>query len=96
VLLAPAVDLDLDFFGQLAAEVIYVNSGTAIDLGWILAGEQANSHGNFLQPDRLATQTRAGRLAGSRICGGVRLPADEGLIYRALAGGKTPPVRVRG
>ena len=39
VLLAPAMDFDFDFTSEFAAEVIDVDSGAAVDLGWVFACE---------------------------------------------------------
>ncbi len=44
VLIAPAVDFDVDGAGELAAEVFDVDAGAAIDGGRILTGHQANAH----------------------------------------------------
>ncbi len=41
---AEAVHLDLDESPKLAGEVLDVHSGAAVDLGWVLAGEQRDSH----------------------------------------------------
>jgi len=35
---APAVDLDLDLFGEFSREVFDVDAGSAIDVGWIFTG----------------------------------------------------------
>ncbi len=51
VLIAPAVDLDVDGAGELAAEVFDVDAGASIDGGRILSGHQANAHGDLLGPD---------------------------------------------
>jgi hypothetical protein len=44
VLIAPAVDLDVDGAGEFAAEVFDVDAGAAVDGGGIFAGHQANTH----------------------------------------------------
>ena len=44
-LLAPAVDLDLNFLGEFAAEILDVDAGSAIDVGRVLAGHKAYAHG---------------------------------------------------
>ena len=45
VLLAPAVDFDLDFLGELAAQVFDVDAGAAVDVGRKFFGEERCSHG---------------------------------------------------
>jgi hypothetical protein len=44
------MDLDLDLFCQLAAQVIDVDSSPAVNLGGIFAREQADSQGSYLRP----------------------------------------------
>jgi hypothetical protein len=48
VLFSPAMNLDFNHFCQFTAEVIDVDSGSPVDLGWIFAGEQAGTHWWFL------------------------------------------------
>jgi hypothetical protein len=38
------VDFDVDFFGELAAEVIDVDAGAAVDVGREFLGEEGGSH----------------------------------------------------
>src|SRR5882757_2124486 len=44
VLRAPAVNLDLDLFCELAAQIFDVDSSSAIDVGWVLTGHQTYAH----------------------------------------------------
>jgi hypothetical protein len=44
VLIAEAADLDLHKLGQLTAEVIDVDAGSAVDIGRILVGEEEGLH----------------------------------------------------
>src|SRR5690606_17100625 len=41
------VDRELDVFGEFARQVLDVHSGTAVNLGWILAGEQPDLESVF-------------------------------------------------
>jgi hypothetical protein len=50
VLLAPAVDFDVDLFGELAAEIVDVDAGAAIDVWRKFLGEERCTH--LLSPDR--------------------------------------------
>ena len=48
VLLAPAMDFDVDLLGQLAAQVIDVDAGAAVDVRRKFLGKERCSHGAFL------------------------------------------------
>ena len=41
---APAVDFDLNFSGELAGEVLDVDTGTAVDVWGVLTGHDAYAH----------------------------------------------------
>ena len=45
------MDFDLDLFRELTAQIIDVDSGSAVDLGRILACKQADSQGLPLDCD---------------------------------------------
>ena len=66
VLLAPAVDFDVDGAGELAAEVFDVDAGASINGGRVFAGHQANAQGTsretgFILAECLWVWRRGGR-----------------------------------
>src|SRR5882757_10686493 len=48
VLFAPAVDLDVDRLGELAAQIVDVNAGAAVDVRRVFLGEERCAQGLLL------------------------------------------------
>ncbi len=62
-----AVHVDVDESAELAGQVLDVHAGPAVNLRWVLAGEQRNSHGGTHYWPNLDTfeRVRSGRFLTS-------------------------------